>query len=114
MFNVSIREYFSILNVFNVCIRNTAVFKLIPLLCTHVYLYMFSTVHPPSYLFAYVSENVFILKVLASLMAAWEELVDEEALHLSLLPQGAGDNYICVDWTQISGLRKHDTWEISK
>ena len=24
-------------------------FKLIPLLCTHVYSYMFSTVHPPSY-----------------------------------------------------------------
>ena len=24
-----------------------AVFKLIPLLCTHVYSYMFSTVHPP-------------------------------------------------------------------
>ena len=46
MFNVSIREYFSILNMFIVCIRNTAVFKLIPLLCTHVYSYMFSTVHP--------------------------------------------------------------------
>jgi hypothetical protein len=39
MFNVSIREYFSIL-------RSTAVFKLIPLLCTHVYLYMLSTMHP--------------------------------------------------------------------
>ena len=25
-----------------------AMFKLIPLLCTHVYLYMFSRVHPPS------------------------------------------------------------------
>ena len=47
MFNVSIHEYFSVLNVFIVCIRNTAMFKLIPLLCTHVYLYMFSTVHPP-------------------------------------------------------------------
>jgi hypothetical protein len=45
MFNVSIREYFSVLNVFIVCICNTAVFKLIPLLCTHVYSYMFSTVH---------------------------------------------------------------------
>lgn len=53
----------------------------------------------------YISENVFILKVLASLMAAWEELVDEEALHLCLLPQSVG-GYICVDWTQISGLRK--------
>ena len=48
MFNVSIREYFSIVSVFVVCIRNTAMFKLIPLLCTHVYPYMFSTVHPPS------------------------------------------------------------------
>ena len=48
MFNVSIREYFSVLNAFIVCIRNTAVFKLIPLLRTHVYSYMFSTVHPPS------------------------------------------------------------------
>ena len=44
--NVSIREYFSILNVFIVCICNTAMLKLILLLCTHVYLYMFSTVHP--------------------------------------------------------------------
>jgi hypothetical protein len=47
MFNVSIREWFSFQNVFIVCIRNTVVFKLIPLLCTHVYSYMFSTVHPP-------------------------------------------------------------------
>ena len=47
MFNVSIREYFLVLNVFIVCICNTAVFKLIPLLCTHVYSYMFSIVHPP-------------------------------------------------------------------
>ena len=31
MFNVSIREYFSVLNVFSVCIRNIAVFKLKPL-----------------------------------------------------------------------------------
>jgi hypothetical protein len=28
-------------------LRNTTVFKLIPLLCTHVYSYMFSTVLPP-------------------------------------------------------------------
>jgi hypothetical protein len=42
MFNVSICEYFLVLNVFIVCIHNTVVFKLIPLLCTHVYLYMFS------------------------------------------------------------------------
>ena len=28
-------------------IRNMAVFKLIPFLCTYVYSYMFSTVHPP-------------------------------------------------------------------
>ena len=47
MFNVSIREYFSVLIVFIVCIvRNTAVFKLIPILCTHVYSYMFSIVRP--------------------------------------------------------------------
>jgi hypothetical protein len=32
--------------VFIVCICNTAVFKLIPLMCTHVDSYMFSTVHP--------------------------------------------------------------------
>jgi hypothetical protein len=48
MFNVSIHEYFSVLNVFIVCIRNTAMFKLRPFLCTHVYSYMFSTMHPPS------------------------------------------------------------------
>jgi hypothetical protein len=47
MFNVSIREYFSVLNVFIVCIRNNARSKSIPLLCTHVDSYKFSTVHPP-------------------------------------------------------------------
>ena len=31
MFNVSIHEYFSILNVFIVCICNTTMFKLMPL-----------------------------------------------------------------------------------
>ena len=46
MFNVSIPKHFSFLNVFIVCIRNTAVFKLILLVCTHVYSYMFSTLHP--------------------------------------------------------------------
>ena len=50
MFNVSICEYIQELNVFIVCIRNTAVFKLKPLMCTHVNSYMFSTVHPPSWL----------------------------------------------------------------
>ena len=38
---------FSILNVFIVCICNTEIFKLISILCTRVYSYMFSTVHPP-------------------------------------------------------------------
>jgi hypothetical protein len=46
MFNVSKREYFSVLNVFIVCIRNTARSKSIPLLCTHVDSYKFSTVNP--------------------------------------------------------------------
>jgi hypothetical protein len=58
MFNVSIREYFSVLNVFIVCICNTAVFKLIPLLCTHVYSYMFSTVHPPRV--AHIGLSIYI------------------------------------------------------
>ena len=48
MFYVNICESFSVLNVLIVFIRNTAVFKLIPLLCTHVSSYMFSRVHPPS------------------------------------------------------------------
>jgi hypothetical protein len=48
MFNVSICEYFSVLNVCIVCIRNTARSKSIPLLCTHVDSYKISTVHPPS------------------------------------------------------------------
>ena len=34
-------------NMYTICIRNTARSKTIPLLCTHVYSYMFSTVHPP-------------------------------------------------------------------
>jgi hypothetical protein len=48
MFNVSIREYFPVLNLFIVCIRNTARSKSIPLMCTHVDSYKFSTMHPPS------------------------------------------------------------------
>jgi hypothetical protein len=47
MFNVSIRACFSVLNVSIICIRNTARSKSIPLLCTHVDSYKFSTVHPP-------------------------------------------------------------------
>jgi hypothetical protein len=47
MSNVSIRECFSVLNMSIVCIRNTARSKSIPLLCTHVDPYKFSTVHPP-------------------------------------------------------------------
>ena len=34
-------------NMFIICIRNTTKSKTIPLMCTHVYSYMFSTVHPP-------------------------------------------------------------------
>jgi hypothetical protein len=48
MFNVSIRDYFSNLNVFIVCIDNAARSKSLPLMCTHVDSYKFSTVHPPS------------------------------------------------------------------
>jgi hypothetical protein len=47
MFNVSICEYFSVLNVFIVCIRNTARSKSIPLLYNHVDSYKFRIVHPP-------------------------------------------------------------------
>ena len=47
MFNVSIRECFSILNVFILCVRNMARSKSNPLLSTHVDSYMFSTLHPP-------------------------------------------------------------------
>jgi hypothetical protein len=46
MYNVSIREY-PILNVFIVCIHNTARSKSIPLMCTHVDSCKFSTVYPP-------------------------------------------------------------------
>lgn len=38
---------FSSLNMFVACMRNMAMLKLIPVLCIYVYLYMFSTVHPP-------------------------------------------------------------------
>jgi hypothetical protein len=44
--------------VFIVCIRNTAKFKLLPILCTHVYSYMFSIVHPPSVCIIRTSANV--------------------------------------------------------
>ena len=39
--------------MFIVCICNTSIFKLIPLLCTHVYSYMFSIVHPPRVMLIY-------------------------------------------------------------
>jgi hypothetical protein len=48
MSNVSICECFLVLNMSIVCIRNTARSKSIPLMCTHVDPYKFSTVHPPS------------------------------------------------------------------
>ena len=57
MFNVSIREYFSVLNVSIVCICNTARSKSIPLLCTHVDSYKFSTMHPPRTFL----ESIFII-----------------------------------------------------
>ena len=47
MFNVSISECFSVLNMSIVCIRDTARSKSIPLMCTHVDPYKFSIVHPP-------------------------------------------------------------------
>jgi hypothetical protein len=59
MFNVSLREYFSVLNVFIVCIRNTARSKSIPLMCTHVDSYKFSTVHPPEAGGYYKCEGAF-------------------------------------------------------
>ena len=34
-------------NMYTICIRNMARSKSIPLLCTHIYSYMFSTMHPP-------------------------------------------------------------------
>ena len=34
-------------NMYTICVRNTARSKTIPLMCTHVYSYVFSTVHPP-------------------------------------------------------------------
>ena len=46
--------------MFIVCIRNTAIFKLLPLLCTHVYSYMFSTLHPPSGCFNIIFETGYI------------------------------------------------------
>ena len=61
MFNVSIREYFSILNVFIVCIRNTAKSESNPLLCTHVDSYMFSTLHPPWSSIPHLFNNVEVI-----------------------------------------------------
>jgi hypothetical protein len=68
MFNVSIREYFSVLNVSIVCIRNTARSKLILLLCTHMDSYKFSIVHPPS--------TRFVTKVKS------ENLLDDQLPHV--------------------------------
>ena len=44
--------------MFIVCVRYTAMFKLIPLLCTHVYSYMFSTVHPTRVVRMYVLASI--------------------------------------------------------
>ena len=46
--------------MFIVCIRNTEIFKLIPLLCTHIYSYMFSTVHPPRVALSFLMKNLTI------------------------------------------------------
>jgi hypothetical protein len=44
-----------------------AVFKLVPLLCTHVYSYMFSAVHPPRI-------NHFILMVFSDIVSSESHL----------------------------------------
>jgi len=49
--------------VFIVCIRNTARSKSIPLLCTHVDSYKFSTVHPPS---VAIAELVLVVQTMVS------------------------------------------------
>jgi hypothetical protein len=46
-------------NMYTICIRNTARSKSIPLLCTHVGSYKFSTMHPPSYYKACSSAQSF-------------------------------------------------------
>jgi hypothetical protein len=83
MFNVSIREYFSVLNVFIVCICNTAVFKLIPLLCTHLYSYMFSTVlsAPPERLCDRPEKSIFFCGV-AYIEQTENCCVDRKKFHL--------------------------------
>ena len=57
--------------MFIVCIRNTELFKLIPLLCTHVYSYMFSTVHPPRSW----TDYIYVLVRRMTQFSVWSTLV---------------------------------------
>ena len=62
--------------MYTICICNTARSKSIPILCTHVYSYMFSTVHPPRSTFLYLLTNK--LKVLPTCMETEARVLNEE------------------------------------
>jgi hypothetical protein len=49
--------------VFIVCTRNTARSKSIPLMCTHVDSYKFSTVRPPSFEFFVTRPNLLEIEI---------------------------------------------------
>ena len=116
MFNVNIRVYFSVLNVFIVCIRNTTMFKLIPLMCTHVYSNMFSTVHPPRELKDCPS-NMGIS------MVKWTKKIVQYTQKINLLVKGLKSSKALFNfdffswWSLLSYLMlkcRKSSWELQK
>ena len=80
MFNVSIREHFLVLNVFIVCIRNTARSKSNPLLCTHVDSYMFNTLPPLGILTILRLYSFLFLEFIIYLRASSQNFVENHNL----------------------------------
>ena len=87
MSNVSIRKYFSVLNVFIICIRNTAKSKSNPLLCTHVDLYMFKTLHPRANLSITICAKAFIQEFKEKEFENFEQLTSIQGRAIKIVTQ---------------------------
>ena len=99
-------------NMYTICIRNTARSKSIPLLCTHVYSYMFSTVHPQR---LYRSERItwwclFVLESTFDLscnLSSWKKIWKKILVFSKMFVKR---NFLAAELTDIT--RDHETMSI--
>ena len=64
-------------NMYSICMHNTTGSKSIPLLCTHVYSYMFSIVHPPRSM-VHMENNIDIMLIILSILTQTKSKVYHE------------------------------------